>query len=70
MFEPTTIEIRFHHLAKVQGEPNQGYLVPVIARQPSPEDGPGYVPLVFPFFALRYSKCKCVDVIFIGRATT
>jgi len=39
VFEPTTIEIRFQHLHKVEGS-QQASLVPVIQRPPSPEDGP------------------------------
>ena len=53
VFEPTTIEIRFQHLHKVEEESQQGSLVvPVIQRHPSPEDGPGYVRSVsvFSFF--------------------
>jgi len=42
VFEPTTIEVQFRHLSKVEGL-DRDHLVPVIVRQPSPEDGPGYV---------------------------
>jgi hypothetical protein len=49
VFEPTTIEIRFQHLHKVEG-PQQASLVPVIQRQPSPEDGSGYLWSVSVFF--------------------
>jgi hypothetical protein len=48
LFEPTTIEIRFQHLSKVQ-DSDEACLVPVIA-QPSPEDGPSYIPFVFTNF--------------------
>jgi hypothetical protein len=50
VFEPTTIEIRFQHLHKVEEGSQQASLVPVIQRQPFPEDGPGYVRLVSVFF--------------------
>lgn len=43
VFAPTTIEIRFQHLYKVEEGPQQASLVPVIQRQPSPEEGPGYL---------------------------
>ena len=66
-FEPTTIEIRFQHLSKVQ-DSNEACLVPVIARQPSPEDGPSYVPFVIFYVAL--SKGNCADVFYAGQATT
>jgi len=50
VFEPTTIEIRFQHLHKVEEGSQQASLVPVIERQSSPEDGPGYVRSVSLFF--------------------
>ena len=55
-FEPTTIEIRFQHLRKVEEGSQQASLVPVIQRQPSPEDSPGYVRSVsfFLFFVAPY----------------
>lgn len=43
VFEPTTIEIRFQHLQKVEEGSQNASLVPIIQRQPSPEDSPGYV---------------------------
>lgn len=46
VFEPTTIEIRFQHLHKVEEgsqDSQQTSFVPVIERQLSPEDGPGYI---------------------------
>jgi hypothetical protein len=43
VFEPTTIEIRFQRLHKVEEGSQQASLVPVIQREPSPEDGPGYI---------------------------
>jgi hypothetical protein len=49
-FEPTTIEIRFQHLHKVEEGSQQASLVPVIQLQPSPEDSPGYVRSVIFFF--------------------
>lgn len=51
VFEPTTIEIRFQHLHKVEEGSPQATLVPVIQRQLSPEDGPGYVRSVSFFFS-------------------
>jgi hypothetical protein len=44
-FEPTTIKIRFQRLHKVEegSESQQAGLVPIIERQPSPEDGPGFI---------------------------
>ncbi|KAI0288712.1 hypothetical protein BC826DRAFT_662960 [Russula brevipes] len=42
VFEPTSIEVQFRQLSKVEGLVRD-HLVPVIVRQPSPEDGPGYV---------------------------
>jgi hypothetical protein len=52
-FEPTTMEIRFQHLFKVQ-DSTKACLVPVIAHQPSPEDGPSYVPFVSPNFFIMH----------------
>jgi len=43
VFEPTRFEIRFQHLSKVVEGLDHGSLVPVMVRQPSPEDGPGFV---------------------------
>jgi hypothetical protein len=48
VFEPTTIKIRFQHLSKVEREQSRGCLVPIIARRPSPSDGPGYIRSVPP----------------------
>jgi hypothetical protein len=50
VFEPTTIEIRLQHLYKVEEGSQQASLIPVIQRQPSPEDGPGYLRSVSVFF--------------------
>jgi hypothetical protein len=69
VFEPTTIEIRFQHLHKVEEGPQQASLVPVIQRQPSPEDGPGYLRSVF-FFSVRCTvlcRCHCVNVSCLRR---
>ncbi|KAH9985451.1 hypothetical protein BJV77DRAFT_1071421 [Russula vinacea] len=45
VFEPTTIEIKFQRLHKVEegSESQLANLVPIIQRQPSPEDGPGFI---------------------------
>jgi hypothetical protein len=69
LFEPTTIEIRFHRLSKVQ-DSNEAGLVPVIADQSSPEDGPSYIPFVFSNFCVALSKEGCADVFYAGQATT
>lgn len=42
-FHPTTIEIKFQRLSKVEEESDQNSFVPVIMCKPSPEDSPGYV---------------------------
>lgn len=60
VFEPRTIEIRFQHLHKVEEGSQQDSLVPIIQRQSSPEDGPGYVRLVSVFFSVRCTVlCRC-----------
>lgn len=43
VFEPTAFEIRFQHLSKVVEGPDQGSLVPVMERRPSPDDWPSFV---------------------------
>jgi len=58
VFEPTTIKIRFQHLSKVEREQSRGCLVPIIARRPSPSDGPGYVP---PSNDVMQSKFEAID---------
>jgi hypothetical protein len=61
-FEPTTIEIRFQHLHKVEEGSQQAGLVPVIQRLPSPEDGPGYVRSVSVYFIFSVRcavLCRC-----------
>ena len=66
VFEPTTIEIRFQHLHKTEEGSQQASLVPVVQRQPSPEDGPGYVRLVSVSFLFGlvapYCVGDCVDM--------
>lgn len=51
VFEPTTIEIKFQRLYKVEegSESQLANLVPIIQRQPSPEDGPGFIRLISVF---------------------
>ncbi|KAH9996975.1 hypothetical protein BJV74DRAFT_827209 [Russula compacta] len=57
-FHPTTIEIKFQRLSKVEEGPDQNSFVPMIMRQPSPEDGPGYV---VPSDDLMQSKFEAMD---------
>jgi hypothetical protein len=59
VFEPTTIEIRFQHLHKVKEGSQQAGLVPVIQREPSPEDGPGYIKSVTVCFYSTFSFVGC-----------
>ena len=65
VFEPTTIEIRFQHLHKVEEGPQQASLVPVIERHPSPEDGSGYLESVsvFLFFWFVAPYCVCANAL-------
>jgi hypothetical protein len=66
VFEPTTIEIRFQHLHKVEeGSQQASLVVPVIQHQPSPEDvthGPGYVRSVSVSFFFLGSLHRIVQV--------
>lgn len=65
VFEPTTIEIKFQRLHKVEegSDSQQANLVPIIQPQPSPEDSPGFMRLVsiFHFCAILYRR-DCAHV--------
>ncbi|KAI9451876.1 hypothetical protein BJY52DRAFT_1226410 [Lactarius psammicola] len=49
VFEPSTFEIRFQYLSRIDERRGRGVLAPVIVRESSPEDGPGWVQSVFAF---------------------
>ncbi|KAH9055372.1 hypothetical protein EDB87DRAFT_1688303 [Lactarius vividus] len=44
-FEPSTIELRFQYLSRVEEGRDKDGFVPVTVREPTPDDGPSCVPL-------------------------